>query len=138
MLEVCPDVDFYISPTVSLMNVLHVPDFHRAWVESGLLNAQDLNVNILQSPDWYRADCLPQELKAQATEKLEEHIAWLQPQDHLKRATNGLRSTISFMNSQTNTQHLKKFNQVTAQLDAVRTENFYEVFPELAGLQVYA
>ena len=42
------------------------------------------------------------------------------------------------MNSQDNTQHLKKFNQVTAQLDSVRTENFYEVFPELAGLQVYA
>ena len=37
MLQVCPDVDFYISPTVSLMNVLHVPDFHKDWVEQGLL-----------------------------------------------------------------------------------------------------
>jgi hypothetical protein len=137
MLEVCPDVDFYISPTVSLMNVMHVPDFHRDWIERGLLKPQDLNVNVLQSPDWYRVDCLPEYMKQDVTAKLEEHIAWLSPQDHLQRATNGFRSTISFMNSQDNTQHLKKFNQVTAQLDAVRTENFYEVFPELASLQVY-
>ena len=138
MLEVCPGVDFYISPTVSLMNVLHVPDFHRAWVEAGLLAPQDLNVNILQSPDWYRADCLPEDLKAQATEKLEQHIAWLEPQDHLQRATNGFRSTIQFMNSQDNTQHLRKFNSVTQQLDGVRTESFYAVFPELKDLKQYA
>jgi len=138
MLEVCPNVDFYISPTVSLMNVLHIPDFHKDWIQRGLLKPQDLNVNILQSPDWYRADCLPADLKELATAKLEEHIAWLSPQDHLQRATNGFKSTISFMNSQDNTQHLKKFNKVTAQLDAVRTENFYEVFPELVSLQQYA
>jgi len=138
MLEVCPDVDFYISPTVSLMNVQHVPDFHRDWIECGLLKPQDLNVNVLQSPDWYRVDCLPEYMKQDVTAKLEAHIAWLSPQDHLQRATNGFKSTISFMNSQDNTQHLKKFNQVTAQLDSVRTENFYEVFPELASLQVYA
>ena len=138
MLEVCPGVDFYISPTVSLMNVLHVPDFHRAWVEAGLLAPQDLNVNILQSPDWYRADCLPEDLKAQATAKLLEHIAWLEPQDHLQRATNGFRSTIQFMNSQDNTQHLRKFNSVTQQLDGVRTESFYSVFPELEDLKQYA
>ena len=27
MLEICPDVDFYISPTLSIMNALHLPDF---------------------------------------------------------------------------------------------------------------
>jgi len=138
MLTTCPNVDFYISPTVSLMNVQHVPDFHRAWINMGLLKPQDLNVNVLQSPDWYRVDCLPADIKQDVTAKLEEHVAWLSPQDHLQRATNGFKSTIQFMNSQDNTKHLKKFNQVTAQLDSVRTENFYEVFPELASLQQYA
>ena len=36
------------------------------------------------------------------------------------------------------TKHLQKFNQVTNQLDAVRNESFYDVFPELAGLKQYA
>jgi len=138
MLTVCPNVDFYISPTVSIMNVQHVPDFHRAWVSMELLKPQDLNVNVLQSPDWYRVDCLPADMKQDITAKLEEHIEWLSPQDHLQRATNGFRSTISFMNNQDNTKHLKKFNSVTAQLDSVRSENFYEVFPELESLRQYA
>ena len=81
---------------------------------------------------------MPEDLKARATAKLEEHIAWLEPQDHLQRATNGFRSTISFMNSNDNTKHLEKFNRVTQQLDAVRTENFYTVFPELEELAKYA
>ena len=29
MMEICPDVDFYISPTLSIMNVWHIPDFHK-------------------------------------------------------------------------------------------------------------
>ena len=35
MLEVCPNVDFYISSTVGLINSLHIVDFHRNWVEQG-------------------------------------------------------------------------------------------------------
>jgi len=135
MLETCPNVDFYISPTVSLMNVFHVTDFHRDWIERGLLKPQDLNVNILQSPEWYRIDCLPPDMKQEVTAKLQEHINWLSPQDHLQRATNGFKSTIQFMNAQDNTKHLSKFNQVTEKLDNVRTESFYEVFPELVRLQ---
>ena len=43
MLEVCPQVDFYISSTVGLINALHITDFHRNWVDQGLLKPQDFN-----------------------------------------------------------------------------------------------
>ena len=56
MLEVCPNVDFYISATVSIYNVLHISDFHKEWVELGLIKPQDFNINILQSPNWFRID----------------------------------------------------------------------------------
>jgi sulfatase maturation enzyme AslB (radical SAM superfamily) len=45
MLKICPGVDFYISPTLSIMNAWHLPDFHRDWVDRGLIKPQDLNVN---------------------------------------------------------------------------------------------
>ena len=137
MLKVCPNVDFYISPTVSLMNIDHVVDFHKDWVNRGFLKPQDLNVNILQSPEWYRADCLPQTLKNTITKKIQEHIEWLSPQDHLQRATNGFKSSLSFMNNTDNTHNLNRFNQVTSQLDSVRNEKFYDIFPELKGIQDY-
>jgi radical SAM protein with 4Fe4S-binding SPASM domain len=56
MLEVCPDVDFYISSTLSIMNSYHIPDFHKEWIELGLLKPMDWNINILQSPEYYRID----------------------------------------------------------------------------------
>ena len=58
-----PHVDFYVSATVSAMNVLHVLDFHREWVELGLIKAKDFNINICQSPEWYRVDIFPEKFK---------------------------------------------------------------------------
>ena len=58
MLRVCPEVDFYISPTLSIMNAWHLPDFHREWVDLGFIRPQDLNVNILQDePDLDTSYC---------------------------------------------------------------------------------
>jgi hypothetical protein len=72
-MEICPKVDFYISPTLSIYNALHLPDFHRDWVEKGLIKPQDLNVNILQDPDYLRLDIAPQAYKDQIKEKYEKH-----------------------------------------------------------------
>jgi len=81
MLLTCPNVDFYISPTLSIMNAWHLPDFHRDWVDRGLIRAQDLNVNILQDPLYYRIDMAPADYKQQLQCKFEQHLEWLRPQD---------------------------------------------------------
>jgi hypothetical protein len=70
MLEICPNVDFYVSSTVSIYNVLHIMDFHRDWVDRGLIKAQDWNINILQGPDRDRIDVLPNVYKEQVREKI--------------------------------------------------------------------
>ena len=135
MLDTCPDVDFYISPTLSIMNALHLPDFHRDWVDRGLLNPQDLNVNILQDPDHLRIDIAPMKYKQLIRIKFEEHLDWLRPQDKLERATVGFESAIKFMESLDNTQLLDKFWAKTHELDSIRQENILEVIPELKALK---
>ena len=135
MLEQCPDVDFYISPTLSILNAWHLPDFHRSWVEKGLLKAQDLNVNILQDPAHYRVDIAPAEYKAELESKWRKHLEWLQPQDHLGRATQGFESAITFMMATDNTHLLDTFWRKTHELDSIRKENILDVIPELAALK---
>jgi len=135
MMRVCPDVDFYISPTLSIMNAWSLPDFHRSWVQRGLIRAQDLNVNILQDPAHYRIDIATSEYKAELTAKWREHISWLQPQDHLGRATQGFESAITFMNATDNTQLLDTFWRKTHELDAIRNESCLDVIPELRALK---
>jgi MoaA/NifB/PqqE/SkfB family radical SAM enzyme len=135
MMEICPKVDFYISPTLSIMNALHLPEFHRNWVERGFIRAQDLNVNILQDPAYYRIDIAPPEYKQRIQESFEQHIKWLRPHDQLNRATVGFESAIKFMNSTDNQHLLGKFWHKTHELDAIRNENILDVIPELTDLK---
>jgi len=134
MLEICPNVDFYISPTLSIMNALHLPDFHRAWVNQGLIRAQDLNVNILQDPAHLRIDIAPIKYKQRIRQTYLEHLEWLQPQDPLQRATVGFESAIKFMMATDNTVLIDRFWSKTHELDAIRNENILEVIPELKEL----
>ena len=136
MIAVCPQVDFYISPTLSIMNALHLPEFHRAWVEQGLLQPQDLNVNILQDPLHYRIDIAPDGYKEKLTVHYRDHIKWLeQVGDPLGRATQGFQSAIQFMMATDNTHLIDTFWRKTHELDAIRKENIMDVIPELAALK---
>ena len=138
MIEICPNVDFYISATVSVFNVLHITDFHKYWAYEGLIKAQDFNINILHGPDYYRADVLPHYYKEEAIAKIENTIDWLRDKDHLTRATNGYKGLINFLNATDNSKLLKKFFEITDQLDNLRVEKFEDVFPELGDLRGFA
>lgn len=135
MMEVCPKVDFYVSPTLSIMNALHLPDFHRAWVEKGYIRPQDLNVNILQDPAHFRLDIAPAAYKEQINTRYQEHLAWLRPLDQLQRATVGFESAINYMMATDNTQLIDQFWRKTNELDEIRNEHLLEVIPELAALK---
>ena len=135
MMRVCPKVDFYISPTLSIMNAWHLPDFHREWVTNGLIKIQDLNVNILQDPSYYRIDIASAKYKQQLEEKYLEHLDWLQGKDSLQRATVGFQSALSFMKATDNTHLIDTFWRKTHELDSIRRENILDVIPELAALK---
>lgn len=134
MLRICPEVDFYISPTLSILNAEHLPEFHRDWVTQGLIRAQDLNVNILQDPAYYRIDIATPEYKARLTELYTQHIEWLRPQDPLNRATTGFEAALQFMQATDNSQLIPEFWQRTQQLDHIRSEQVLAVLPELQAL----
>jgi hypothetical protein len=135
MLEICPEVDFYISPTLSILNARYLPEFHRDWVEKGLIQPQDLNVNILQDPLYYRIDIAPAEYKEELNTKYLNHIAWLRDQDSLGRATQGFESAITFMMATDNTHLIDTFWRKTHELDDIRKESWSTVIPELAALK---
>ena len=134
MLEICPQVDFYISSTVGLINALHIVDFHRNWTDQGLLKPQDFNFNLLQYPFWQRIDLLSNSYKQKVKEKYEKHLEWLRPRDHLTRATKGFESGLDYMMRRDNFNHFHKFKDGMQKLDAIRNENILEVFPELKEL----
>jgi len=130
MMEVCPKVDFYISSTVGLINSLHITDFHRSWVEQGLIKPMDFNFNLLQYPDWQRMDVLPEEYKHKVKEKFQRQVKWLADKDPLTRASKGYEAAIDWIDRRDNTQLLPLFFKKTNLYDKIRNEKTIKVFPE--------
>ena len=137
MLEICPTVDFYVSATLSVMNVYNILDFHKEWTELGLIRAQDFNVNILQDPQRFRIDILPDDMKKEVIDLYNKHIEWLEPQDPLSRATQGFKSAVNYIKNTDNTQLISEFVKRTDEMDRFRNEGFFAVFPELERLRGY-
>lgn len=136
MLDRRPDIDFFISATTSIINALHLPDFHRSWVEQGLINPSDFNINILFNPDYLRVDAAPEYLKNLIKEKYQKHLEWLQPKDSLGKATNGFESVINYLNNNRQFDAVKFWNNITP-LDQYHGQNLIEFFPELANLPTH-
>jgi len=135
MMQVCPQVDFYVSATLSILNAWHLPDFHQDWTSRGLIAAKDFNINILTDPVHYRLDIAPLKFKQELQTKYQQHLAWLTPQDSLRRASNGYQSAINFMMSKDNSHLIEKFWRKTNELDTIRNETWLDAIPELAALK---
>ena len=133
MLEKCPGVDFYISPTLSILNAMHLPDFHKSWVDKGLIKPQDFNMNVLQGPSWYRIDVAHSNYKHMIHERYQEHLEWLQPLDRLERASVGFKSALNFLDND-NSKWLSEFWKKTRALDKIRNQNVLDSIPELKEL----
>lgn len=133
MLVECPQTNFYIASTVNIMNALHLPDFHRAWVDAGLINPDDFNVKLLFTPEYLRVDSAPAELKEQIRIKYRSHLDWLIPLDRLGRATNGFESVLEYIENDRAFDPDLFWAEVT-QLDQYYSTDLIEVFPELSCL----
>jgi radical SAM protein with 4Fe4S-binding SPASM domain len=135
--EQCPHIDFMISPTLSAMNIWNFTKFHRYMVDQGFIEAKDFNLNILQGPEAYRIDILPEDVKLKFKAEFEEHIKWLEPIDSIQRAVGGFRGAIEFMMATDNSHLLEKFWTLVEDLDGVRNESLVAVVPELEQIAQY-
>jgi sulfatase maturation enzyme AslB (radical SAM superfamily) len=131
--ETSPEVDFYISATVSAYNAWHITDFHRSWVDKGYIQPGDWYMNVLLNNPRFRMSVLPEHFKAEIKAKWEKHLKWLEPQDHIGRATEGYKSSIQFLDDD-HTELFDEFKRFNIEFDNLRDENFADVYPELAGL----
>ena len=134
MLEICPRAEFSISPTLSVMNVFHLPDFHREWLEKGYIGQLGMYINLLLDPEEYRVQVLPRDLKLRMAEMYERHIDQVvRPTgEHWRWVAERFQAAISFAGAQDLSSKLPKFRETVSKMDAIRGESFAEVFPEMA------
>ena len=138
MLDEIPDINFMVQSTISVFNVLHIPDFHKEWVEKGFVTVDSFMPHTLKHPNEYCIKILPPDLKKQVTEKYEKHMEWLRASgvsgkqfDYVYRE---YEHTLTYMNSEDWTHMAPNFKERCEKLDKLRSEKTIEVCPELAPL----
>jgi len=136
LMKEAPHVGFSINCTLSLFNAFHMPDFHRDWVERGLVGVDDWNINTLFFQEPQRIQVLPGAFKDRLTAKYEEFISgFLVPRgagEHTLRAYAGVAR---FAGEKDLSGLLPSFFELNDRLDEIRGERFENVFPEYEGLR---
>jgi MoaA/NifB/PqqE/SkfB family radical SAM enzyme/glutaredoxin-related protein len=135
MIKECPDVKFNISATVSILNAWHLPDFHRDWVEKGLISPTDIELNWVQEPSHYRIDIATDAYKKIIRKKIQAHCEWLSRYPGVELVLLQYESLVNFMFAEDRSHLLDEFWQMTRKLDKIRNENIIDVLPELDFLK---
>ena len=125
MIKECPDVYFEITPTVSIMNVYHLPDFHRNWVDRGLLEPNNIRVNMLTYPDYYRIQIIPKEERKKFIDKYNEHIKWIDDNFGKGVAKDGFMSILNFLEQKNYENLIPDFIDRNTPLDELRGESLF-------------
>ena len=133
MIEQCPHVYFEITPTVSVYNVLNLPDFHKEWIEEGLLEPTNIRINILLDPTYMRLQILPPWIKDRVRERYDEHITYLKQFDNTSWVIKDYESILQFLQTD-RTDEIKMWHFKTNRIDLLRKENVFDVFPELGDI----
>jgi hypothetical protein len=138
--EEAPRVLFYVYPTVSVMNVFHLPAAIEEWVHAGLIQWPDqLVLNFLARPQYLSFEILNPEERLRLNSSYEVFMRRVQAPSLLRTAINRALKTVldtverrPFGPAQRELR--TRFREVTGALDRLRHESFGDVFPELKEL----
>lgn len=134
MIEQCSHVYFEITPTVSVYNVLNLPDFHKEWIEEGLLEPQNIRINILLDPTYMRLQILSESMKEKVRKRYDEHLTYLNQFKNINTVKQDYLNILKFLETdRSNERDIWLYK--TLKLDKLRDENLFQIFPELVDLQ---
>jgi radical SAM protein with 4Fe4S-binding SPASM domain len=136
MRRVCPNVTFFINPTISVWNLLHLPDFHWDWIKRGFISPEDVTFNMLTLPAEFSVQVLPREIKERAAGVYESHVRRLAAEygPYARKAAERFQEIIRFVFAADDSARLNDFRAAARRLDTVRGESVEKVFPELSEI----
>jgi MoaA/NifB/PqqE/SkfB family radical SAM enzyme len=130
----CPVATIGVNVTVSILNILHVPDFYRHMVESGLVAPDRMNLYLLYYPHYLSVNNLTPNLKLRGNELYTAFIKdYAKKLDKGDNFINNAKAILNYMNEK-EVDLKQEFGQHTAALDALRGESFATTFPELVEM----
>ena len=134
MLDTCPDVYFEITPTVSIFNIMKLFDFHKSWVEQGLLEIDNIRLNILTAPRHFSITMLSIDYKHRVMDIFNAYAEWLITNGAGTDVIHNITGIVHHMMSADNLHLLPQFKREISSMDKIRQENFLDIYPEFGEL----
>lgn len=135
--ESCPNVLFGINVTVSILNVLSVPEFYKYMVENNFVEPDRMNLYLLFDPEYFNITNLSPGLKEKVRDKYlkfeEEYLNKIERNSNIK---NHLHAILNYMDSKDGDKQ-KEFQHWVNAVDKLRNEDFIATFPELEEMMNY-
>ena len=96
-LDELANIQFKVSPTISVYNVRELPDFYLKLVDENLIDPEDFYINILERPYHFNIKILSEEDKLQVDNI---YYAFSKREDIPEKIMEGFKSIVDFMNEQ--------------------------------------
>lgn len=113
-----PNISFKIAPTISILNVQHLPELYQKCLDIEFITEGEIYFNILQYPSYYSIQALPREKKEETACILLKVINESLPINVRK----GYQEIIDFMYAEDKSHLWPKFVQESTLLDKMRGE----------------
>jgi len=115
-----PFIKFKIAPTVSILNVYHLPELYEECLQLNIIEANDLYINILERPSYYNIQILPKEMKQKVMDKYLSHMDATKP----KEINQAFQSILDYMNEEDRSDLYELFLEKNGKLDELRGEEY--------------
>ncbi len=123
-----------IAPTISVLNALELPSLHRYFVSNNFIGINDIQLNVLDRPNFYNIKSLPNELKKRFKSNIEQHVEWVKSVGGEDALIKEFESTAEYALAHDwsdQQENFKRYNQI---LDNVRDQHGPSLMPHLSGL----
>ena len=117
-IEAYPFISFKIAPTVSILNVHHIPELYEECVSIGMIKPEELYINMLERPSYYNIQILPLEQKQKVQELYLKHMDAQKPVGINK----AFQSILDYMMAEDQSNLYPLFLSKNKQLDKIRNE----------------
>lgn len=138
------NIDFWIHPTISNLNIFRLPDIHKKLFDMGIIPLEKkkeekyydpkdyfikrFHLNPLFVPEYYSIRTLPKELKDLASQKIKDYGVFMNNNHGIPMS--GWDSVIDFLWAEDGSNLFNEFISMTNRLDIIRNQNILKINPE--------
>jgi MoaA/NifB/PqqE/SkfB family radical SAM enzyme len=120
---------FKLSPTVSILNIKHLPELYQTGVELNIIQPSDFYINILERPFHFNIKALPREKKQEVEGVFKHFFIWAITNSIPNEVIKSFQECIDFMNHEhLSDKYWPQFLKETKVLDDLRGERISDFF----------